>query len=207
VKGAHLPQQTTQPDFSDKPIQEMTLVEIAGELELVTGWIEAQHVRERDARAAYEVVKREVDGNISTIKDRARRLFDQQKRKMNAFGGLLGYEQPASGGRPAGAMPPARKPGSKQNLADAICEIWKMPQYDEALTTEEISEALKEVGWTSNASPSSLRSSLNQAIGKLSRVGRLIRFKGDGTRLSIRDTKSRARKYIAAYKSTEVVED
>lgn len=182
----------------------MTLVEIAGELEKVTSWIEAQNARERDARTAYEVIRREATTKVNDIKDYAKRLLEHQRRKVTAFGGLLGYSEPA----PIGKAPKTRSAGpeSKQNLADAICAIWKLERYADPLNTEEIASALGDVGWTSNAAPSSLRSSINQALGKLSKVGRIVRYRSDGTRISIRDTKSRAKKYIAAFKASEVEE-
>ena len=190
----------------------MNLIELAEQLEKVTGWIESQNLREREARADYEAVKREVEVSVSQIRQYAKQLFDAQRKKMNAFGGLMGYEPKDTSIAAARALK-ARAAGyvasngeGKMNIADAICAIWAKEKYNEAMTTEEIAATLPETGWESNAAPTSLRSSINQALAKLSRVGRIIRYRNDGTRISIRDTKSRARKYIAATKAPEVEE-
>jgi type IV secretory pathway VirJ component len=196
----------------DKPVQDMTLVELAEQLEKVTGWIESQHVREREARAAYDSTKREVDASVAQIRQYAKQLFDQQRKRMSAFGGMLGYDTKDTSVAAAKALK-ARAAGHvaahgepKMNIADAICAIWNNDRNNDAMTTEEIAAALPLTGWESNAAPTSLRSSINQALAKLSRVGRIIRYRNDGARISIRDTKSRARKYIAATKAPEVEE-
>lgn len=199
-----------------KPAAEMTLVEIAESLEKVTSWIEAQRVRERDARAAYQAISTEVEANVQRIRQYAQQLLEQQRRKVASFDGLLGVEVPAaaangrahasartlSNGTPNGASLP-----EPRNIAEAILGIWNVGRHDQPLTTEEIAAALPEVGYRSDAATTSLRSSVNQALAKLCRVGRVVRFRNDGSRIPIRDTKSRARRYLAASRLSEVIED
>ncbi|QOI99406.1 MAG: hypothetical protein HRU70_02445 [Phycisphaeraceae bacterium] len=189
-----------------KPISEMTLVEIAEQLEQVTARIEAERVREREARKIYEAVAAEVESKVQSIRRHAEQLVEHQRRKMQSFDGLFGRPpQPTKSGKPAPSSSPSSAPhsGSHKNIADAIISIWTLDKYDAPLTTEEIYDALAEVGYRSDASPSSLRSSINQALAKLCRVGRVVRFRADGTRIPIKDTSSRARKYLAAIRLPE----
>jgi hypothetical protein len=193
----------------------MSLVEIAQELEQVTSWIESQRVRERDARAAYQQVATQVESNIARIRDFAKALVDQQRSRMNSFSGLLGQQpQPEpraegrgrSGGGGAssnGVAHHARPGAAPKNLAEAIIAIWSLDKYGRPLTTEEIGAALPEIGYKSDAAPTSLKSSVNQALAKLCRVGRVVRFRADGSRIPIRDTRSRARMYLAATRLPE----
>jgi hypothetical protein len=189
------------PFSTSKPINEMNLVEIAEQLEKVTSWIEAQRVKEREARVIYQAVAQGVEGAVGQIRHYAQQLVDAQSRKVSSFGSMLTKEQAQSlqsrAARPAAAGA-TRNGKGKMNIADAILSIWSLDQYHESLTTEEIGDALPETGYKSNAAPTSLKSSINQALAKLCRAGAVVRFRSDGSRIPARDNKSRARKYIAA---------
>jgi YesN/AraC family two-component response regulator len=189
-----------QPFSTAKPVNEMNLVEIAEQLEKVTSWIEAQRVKEREARVIYQSVAQQVEGAVQQIRHYAQQLVDAQHRKVSSFSGMLTKEQTQSlqarSSRPASI--PSHNGRGKMNIADAILSIWSLDRFHEALTTEEIGEALPETGYKSNAAPTSLKSSINQALAKLCRSGQVIRFRSDGTRIPARDNKSRARKYISA---------
>lgn len=180
----------------------MSLVEVAEQLEKVTSWIEQQRVQEREARQNYEQIKSRVESSIAHIKNYTKQLLEAQRRKMNSFDTMLGQavqqQSPASYSGRRGSAPSASSGQTPRNMPDAIMAIWTTGKHSEPLTTEEIVEALSEVGYESNAKPSSLKSSVNQAIAKLAQTGYLIRMRSDGTRISIRDKNSRARKYIAA---------
>lgn len=191
------------PFLSGKPVNEMTLVEIAEQLEKVTSWIEGQRVKEREARAAYQQVANQVDASVTQIRTYAQQLVDAQNRKVSSFSGMLSKDQAAArAGRPdSGRRQSASNGGSragKMNIGEAILAIWSLDRYQEQLTTEDIGEALPQTGYKSNAAPTSLKSSINQALAKLCRSGQVIRYRSDGSRISPRDNKSRARKYIAA---------
>ncbi|MBL8962493.1 MAG: hypothetical protein KF787_12195 [Phycisphaeraceae bacterium] len=194
------------PFATEKPVSELTLVEIAEQLEKVTGWIEAQRVRERDARRAYEQITGQVESNVDQIRRYANELLAAQRRRMNAFDGLLGKQ----------AEPPSARPGTrslavstgggksgKKNILDAIYDVWSIERYAEPLTTEDIIAALPDTGYTSNAAASSLKSSVNQALAKLCKVGRVVRLRADGSVISPKDKTSRARKYLAAHRLPE----
>jgi hypothetical protein len=193
-----------------KQPSQMSLVEIAEQLQRVTSWIEGERVKEREARQVYETVRQQVESNIAQIKAYTQDLMRQQQLKMNSFAGLIGQKNEA----PAQPGPSIRKPYANgalaagqrpKNLADAIAAIWHIEKYGEPLTTEEIGDALGDVGYKSDAAPASLKSSINQALAKLCRVGRVIRLRADGSRIPIKDTSSRARKYIAAYRLPDEV--
>lgn len=184
-----------------KPPAQMSLVELAEQLERVTSWIEVQRVKEREARQVYDAVRQQVEARIDQIKAYTQELVRHQHMKMSGFAGLLGQKQEvqAAGGQARKA--PGVKPGERpKNLAEAIAAIWTLDKYAEPLTTEEIGEAISEVGYTTDAAPTSIKSSVNQALAKLCRVGRVVRLRADGSRIAIKDTTSRARKYIAAYR-------
>jgi hypothetical protein len=187
------------PFSSSKPVHEMNLVEIAEQLERVTSWIEAQRVKEREARVIYQAVAQQVEGVVQQIRSYAQQLVDAQHRKVSSFSGMLTKDQAqtlqARSTRHAAA---ARNGKGKMNIADAILSIWSLDRYRESLTTEEIGDALPETGYKSSAAPTSLKSSINQALAKLCRSGQVIRFRSDGSRIPPKDNKSRARKYIAA---------
>ena len=89
------------------------------------------------------------------------------------------------------------------NIGDAILAIWTLSGYQRPLTTEEIGDALPETGYKSNAAPTSLKSSINQSLAKLCRSGAIIRYRSDGVRISARDTRSRARKYLASAQASD----
>lgn len=191
------------PFLSGKPVGEMTLVEIAEQLEKVTSWIEGQRVQEREARAQYQQVAQRVETAISQIRQYAQQLLDAQNRKASSFSGMLTRGQPqpgqrSRGGSRRGQEPEGGRTSGKMNISDAILAIWSLDQYQEQLTTEDIGQALPQTGYKSNAAPTSIKSSINQALAKLCRSGQVIRFRSDGSRISPRDNKSRARKYIAA---------
>ncbi len=190
------------PFLSNRPVSEMSLVDIAEQLDKVTSWIEGQRVQEREARAQYTQVAQRVEAAIAQIRQYAQELIQAQNRKVSSFSGMLG-RQPAPAGGSARGRGAARRDedgarGGKMNISDAILAIWSLDRYQEQLTTEDIGEALPQTGYKSNAAPTSLKSSINQALAKLCRSGQVIRFRSDGSRISPRDNKSRARKYIAA---------
>lgn len=182
------------------------MVEIAEQLERVTSWIEAERVLEREARKEYDAIAKQVEGRIAQIKTFAQQLLDVQGRKVSSFNGLLGREELShvngNGKHSKAGMKPMPLANVK-NIADAILAIWSLDKYNESLTTEEIADALPDTGYQTNAAPTSLRSSINQALAKLCRTAKVIRYRSDGTRISPKDTKSRARKYISALKAPE----
>lgn len=188
----------------ERTAAEMSLVEIAQQLEQVTSLIEAERVRERDARQAYKAVAEQVEVNVAQIRARARDLLAEQRRRMSSFDGLIGNTNGATGmggadGRTRAASQSEAKPsGRKLNLADAILMIWAKGGYTEPLTTEEISGALGDVGYSSKASDRSLKSTMNQALAKLCRERKLRRYRIDGTEIASSDHKSRARRYMPA---------
>lgn len=190
------------PFAGSKPVDEMTLVEISEQLERVTSWIEAQRVREREARAAYQAVATQVDANVTNIKAYAQSLVESQRRRLNSFDGLLGSrreEEKAPGAHRNGTAPRSRTPVPEpKNIAEAIMAIWTSGYQNDALTTDEIAAALPKIGYKSDAAPASLKSSVNQALAKLCRTAKIVRYRSDGTRIPIKDNKSRARKYLAA---------
>jgi hypothetical protein len=197
------------PFVTGKQVDEMTIVEISEQLERVTSWIEAQRVREREARAAYQAVAAQVEANVTQIKAFAQSLVDSQRRRLSSFDGLLGKQKEehlvssgsnSGGGGGGGSQPRTRQPIAiePKNIGEAIMSIWTSGHTNEALTTDEIAATLPRIGYKSSAAPSSLKSSVNQALAKLCRTAKVVRFRSDGTRIPIRDMKSRARKYVAA---------
>jgi hypothetical protein len=196
-----------------RPIADLSNVEIAGQLDQVSGWMAAERQREHEAKQTYETVSKDVEAKIRAIRGYAERLMEQHKRRMSAFDGMLS-KVATSGSAPRNtlartatfAKPAATNSGGgPKNLAEAIISIWTLDQYAEPMTTEEIAEALAEVGYESDAEPSSLRSSINQSIAKLCKVGRMVKFRADGTQISPKDNSSRARKYLAAIRLPEPV--
>jgi hypothetical protein len=195
-----------------RPIADMSNVEIAGQLDQVSGWMASERQREHEAKQTYDTVSKDVEVKIRAIRGYAERLMEQHKRRMSAFDGMLSKSSSASAStrntlaRSATfAKPASNSSGSPKNLAEAIISIWTLDQYAEPMTTEEIAEALSEVGYESDAEPSSLRSSINQSIAKLCKVGRMVKFRADGTQISPKDNSSRARKYLAAIRLPEPV--
>lgn len=184
---------------------ELSLVEIAEQLEKVTGWIETQRVHEREARAAYDRVRQETESNIARIRDYAKELVKHQQRKMSSFSGILGQPEAPKSFAGSRASPSPRTGGTPKNLAEAILAIWSLDRYSEALTTEDIAAALKDVGYQTDAAEASIRSSVNQALAKLCGTGRVVRLRADGSPIPPRDKSSRARKYIAATRLPEGV--
>lgn len=191
------------PFTGSKPVDEMTIVEISEQLERVTSWIEAQRVREREARTAYQAIASQVDANVANIKAYAQSLVESQRRRLNSFDGLLGNrkdeDRPSGNIHRNGSANRQRTPiAEPKNIAEAIMAIWTSGFLNEALTTDEIATALPKIGYKSDAAPASLKSSVNQALAKLCRTAKIIRYRSDGTRIPIKDNKSRARKYLAA---------
>lgn len=191
-------------------VADLTLVEIAEQLEKVTGWIETQRVREREARAEYTKIQEETEAKIKQIRDYAQKLVQLQQKRVNAFGGILGMEQevkpmPGNGKSAAGkGVFAIRTPtGAPKNLAEAIMALWGDGRPGEALTTEEIAEYLPDIGYKTDAAASSIKSSVNQALAKLCKVGRIVRLRADGSIIPPRDKTSRARKYLAAARLPE----
>lgn len=181
---------------------DLSLVEVAEQLEKVTGWIEAQRVREREARAIYDRVRQETESNIARIRDYAKELVKHQQRKMSSFSGILGQpETPAPSA--ARSAPVFRSGSTPKNLAEAILAIWSLDRYTDPLTTEDIAAALKDVGYKTDAAEASIRSSVNQALAKLCGTGRVVRLRADGSPIPPRDKTSRARKYVAATRLPE----
>ncbi|MCC6428339.1 MAG: hypothetical protein IT435_16150 [Phycisphaerales bacterium] len=199
------PRGETLPFTAERPVADLTLVEIAEQLEKVTGWIEAQRVRERDARRAYDQIAHQVEANVDQIRKYANDLLGAQRRRMNAFDGLLGRQPEATTSRSGKApiIPSGGGKSAKKNIVEAIYDVWAIDRYAEPLTTEEIIAALPDTGYQSNAAASSLKSSVNQALAKLCKVGRVVRLRADGTVIPPKDKTSRARKYLAANRLPE----
>lgn len=192
-----------------RPVSELSMVEVAEQLDQVAAWIETERQREAEARAVYDAVARDVDGRVRAIRSFAERLLEQHKKKLNAFDGMFSKSAAAPRaplGRSA-SFPKIPQPGSNapKNLAEAIVSIWTLDRYSEPMTTEEIAEALADVGYESDAASTSLRSSINQALAKLCKVGRVVKFRADGSQISPKDHTSRARKYLAAIRLPEPV--
>jgi len=191
------------PFTAEKPIGDMSLTDIAQALERVTGWIEAQRSVERDARLHYQAIAQECEGKVTKIREFAQELVRHQQRRMASFDTFLGGKveaKPSIGG--AGSSRPVVKVVPR-NLAQAIVGVWGLDKFAEALTTDEIAAALPEVGYQTDAAPTSLRSSVNQALAKLCRVGTIVRLRADGSVISPKDKTSRARKYLAATRLPE----
>lgn len=183
---------------------DLSLVEVAQQLEKVTGWIETQRVREREARGVYDRVRQETEANIARIRDYAKELVKHQQRKMSSFSGILGQPEPAPASFARSTASAPRAGSTPKNLAEAIIAIWSLDQYRDPLTTEDIAAALKDVGYKTDAAEASIRSSVNQALAKLCGTGRVVRLRADGSPIPPRDKTSRARKYVAA---TRLLED
>lgn len=183
---------------------EMSLVDIAKELEDVTRRIEAERVREREARKAYKVVADEVDAKVQEIRSRAKALLDEQNKRHASFEGMFRKSapfDPLHSGKPSNGngfhAPPRSAAAGRLSMADAILKIWTLDEYSHPLSTEEIAEALHVVGYTTRAAPRSFKSSLNQTLAKLCRDQLVRRYRSDGTEIDHSDNFSRARRYMA----------
>lgn len=178
----------------------LSLVEIAQYLEGVTAQIESERAREREARAAYKQVAEQVEARIVSIREQAASLVREQQRRMSSFDGMFA---PAAG-LDGASDDPRHASGARRhsplatpaNLGEAIVALWTLPEHTTPLSTEEIAEALPSVGYESKAAPRSLRSAVNQALAKLSRDGRIEKYRQDGTMIRRDDTHSRARRYM-----------
>lgn len=208
-----------------RPPSELSLVEIAGRLEKITSILEEQRARERTARKVYKAVADEVDQEIERIRDYARTLLLEQRRRLESFSGMLSRSPdplpPAGNARdlrelklgpafdsvnharssditshaPTETMGPAT---ARLSISDAMLKIWTLEKYNRSLTTDEIAAALTEVGYSSKASARSMKSTLNQVLARLCRERKIRRFRTDGTEIDTADTHSRARKYLLA---------
>lgn len=213
---------TMEPPALDdgRAVTELSLVEIASRLEKITSAIEEQRTKERAARKIYKVVADQVDQEVERIRLYARSLLIEQRRRLDSFNGMLSKQPdplpPASNGGINGReLRELKLPGTslgldprdehdaetssgRLSIGDAMLRIWTIEKYKRPLTTEEISQALTEVGYVSKASPRSMKSTLNQVLAKLCRERRIRRFRTDGAEIDVSDTHSRARKYLLA---------
>ena len=198
--------ETNLPFDNSKPISEMSITEIGGALENVTRWIENERVREREARKIYDAVASEVESKVATIRAYAERLLKANRDKMAAFDGLLGVkQQPTPGVQRFGRPQVPAYLAEPKNLGEAILSVWQQDRFAEPLTTDEPADAVKSIGYETSAAPASLKSSINQALAKLCKVGRVIRYRADGSMIDSKDKSSRARKYLAATRLPEGV--
>ncbi len=200
-----------------RAVSELSLVEIASRLEKITSTIEEQRSRERAARKAYKSVADDADREIERIREYARVLLLEQRRRVESFSGMLSRTTeplpPPGGSRdlrelklngpidPAHhdrSSPPFNPADARMSISEAMLKIWSVDKYNRTLTTEEIASALIEIGYTSKASPRSMKSTLNQVLAKLCRERRIRRFRTDGQEIDAADTHSRARKYLRA---------
>lgn len=186
----------SEPRTDARPVTEMTLVEIARELETITSRIEAERERERQARAVYQAVAAEVEGRIREIRELAQSLVDEQRRRMVSFDGFIGRKANGEQHAPAAAEP-ASEEQDPRSLGPAILRIWTLEKYRRPLTTDQLVAALKEVGYQSKAAPRSLKSALNQTLAKLCRDGKVRKYRLDGQPIDAGDTGARARRYMA----------
>lgn len=93
--------------------------------------------------------------------------------------------------------PHRRRRGGRLTLPEAIEMIWgEEGGATRPLSTEEIIAALERIGYATRASERSLKTTINQSLAKLSREGRLRKFRIDGTEITSDDTRARARKYM-----------
>lgn len=194
-EASHSATRTTPADMDS-----LTLVQIAERLERITTQIEAERVREREARARYREVAEQVEARITSIKADASALVREQQRRLSSFDGMLGPARAADLDRPQGqdSAPRRRSPlDTPANIGDAILRLWTLPEHDEPLSTDEIAEALPSVGYESKAAPRSLRSAVNQALAKLCREGRIEKFRQDGSVIGRHQTGARARRYMS----------
>jgi hypothetical protein len=184
----------------DRAPSELTLVEIAERLERVTGAIEAERVRERESRREYKAVAEETEARIKQIRELAQSLVQEQRRRMASFDGMFANQQGAMKEvKPRGSERGGPPPAGRLSIIDAVLKVWSLEHYDEPLTTEEIAQALPEVGYSTKAAPRSIKSTLNQALAKLCRERKVRRFRTDGTEIPPEDSYSRARKYMAVH--------
>ena len=189
----------------DTAVGSLTLVQVAERLEKITAWIEAERVQEREARAAYKVIADRVEARVRDIRGYAEALLAEQRRRMNSFSGLIERRSPeplpASMVEPSPVPRIAADPG-RRTFTDALLTVWTLDDYKSPLTTEQIVEGLAAVGYESRAAPRSFRSALNQALAKLCREGKVLKYRMDGSKIPDVDRLSRARRYMAATVAT-----
>jgi hypothetical protein len=176
-----------------RPVDQMSLTELSEQLDKVTAWIESERSKERAARAEYQAVADKVEHQIALIRDYARQLFQTQQRRLAQFEGLIGKSASQAEAKPLKGA--ARE---KRTIEEAILYIWGLEGFDRPLTTEDISAALPLVGYETRATPRSLKSTVNQALAKLCRDGRMLKYRIDGSPLGTEDPNARARRYRPA---------
>jgi hypothetical protein len=201
---------TAAPEWAaDRPVGELTLVQVAERLEKITGWIEAERVKEREARAAYKAVADKVEARVREIRGYAETLLAEQRRRMHSFSGLIDRKGPDP--LPASMVEPTPSRGGgesgRMTFSDALMAVWTLDDYKSPLTTEQILDGLAAVGYASRAAPRSFRSALNQALAKLCRDGKVIKYRLDGSRIPDVDRLSRARRYMAASVAPQTDQD
>jgi len=175
-----------------RPPRALTDEQLRGEWSAAAAWIEQERARERAARARYQLVADEVESKVAAIRVRQREVELELNRRER-----LGAESAISGTESffAETKPEGRK-ARHANLAEAILAIWSLEAYREPMTTQEIAQALPDVGYQSHAADRSLRSTINQALTRLCREGRVRKYRMDGTALDDSDTNARARRYM-----------
>lgn len=181
----------------DRPLSDLTLVEIARELETVTSRIEAERERERQARAVYQAVASDVEAKIRHIREQAEALVEEQRRRMSSFDGLLGRKTQTAAQVEPKPHAAEETDENQRSLGPAILRVWTLEKYRRPLTTDQIVAALKEVGYQTRAAPRSLKSALNQTLAKLCREGKIKKYRLDGQPIDPGDSTSRARRYMA----------
>lgn len=163
-------------------------------------------MKESEARKEYDAIAKEVDSRIAQYQGLVQQLLDFQGRKVSSFNGLLGREESlhVNGTEVWQAAMKPMTPANVKNIADAILAIWSLDKYNDALTTEEIAEVLPDTGYQ-NETPAAdfVKVEHQPVLAKLCRTAKVIRYRSDGTRISPKDNKSRARKYISALKAPE----
>lgn len=189
----------------DKPVEHLTLVQVAERLEKVTAWIEAERSKEREARAAYKAIADKVETRVQEIRGYAETLWAEQHRRMSSFSGLIDPKgaEPLPASMVEAAPRPARGDHGRLTFTEALLGVWALDGFKSPLTTEQIREGLAAVGYESRAAPRSFRSALNQALAKLCREGKVIKYRLDGSRIPDVDRLSRARRYMAASAAPE----
>jgi hypothetical protein len=195
----HIADSETREWDLDTPVGDLSLVQVAERLEKVTAWIETERAKERQARAAYKAVADTIEARVREIRGYAEALLAEQRRRMNSFNGLI--ERNGAEPLPASMVEPSpRRPAadsSKLTFIDALLAVWSLKAYQSPLTTEQIQEGLAAIGYRSRAAPRSFRSALNQALAKLCREGKILKYRMDGSRIPDVDRLSRARRYMA----------
>jgi len=195
------PAQSTRDGAETDPTEDLSqisMVELAERLDGITAQIERERVRVREARKTYEQIRNEAERRIDEIRQYAAKLVEEHNRRLRSFDGMLSAEhhqlrEPIAELKPGTDIEiPSARP---RTIEDAILKIWTLERYDQPLTTDEIAKALPEVGYESKAAARSLRSTVNQALARLAREGRIRKYRMDGTPLPEDQPEARARRY------------